>query len=483
MDYGAFPPGFNSARMYAGPGPGSMLAAAAAWNGLAAELRSVASSYGSVISGLIDGPWLGPSSTAMATAAMPYVAWLSATAGQAELTATQAQAAVGAYQAAFAMTVPPPLIAENRAQLMTLVATNLLGQNTPAIAANQAQYGEMWAQDATAMYGYAANSAAITATMTPLTPAPETTNLAGLAAQGAAGTANTGTSTGTGVQSALSKLVSSVSPALQSLTSPGSSTSSTSGLSGILSGLLGGSSSGSSTGGGLFGALSSSGFSPGGLLENYATMPGWFGMFLAEAPLQALMSTPIGNGLTAAAAPAADVAGAAAGAADAAAAGAADAAAGAAAAGGVAGADLGGLAGLGEAASVGALSVPPSWGWAASGLPAMLGGVPLALPGIDLGATGGLPMAAGLPLMMGGLPQAAAAGAVGAAVGAAGAKYLPRLSVVARSPAAGYSAESAGPPTPKYPVPVGFPTNGHAPPGYQPAIVYLPTNTDTPADV
>src|ERR1700751_4124680 len=190
MDYGAFPPEFNSARMYAGPGPGAMLAAAAAWNGLAAELRSVASSYGSVISGLTDGPWLGPSSTAMATAAMPYVAWLSATAGQAELTGAQAQAAVGAYQAAFAMTVPPPLIAENRAQLTTLVATNLLGQNTPAIAANQAQYGEMWAQDAAAMYGYAANSAAITATITPFTPAPDTTNLAGLAAQGAAGTAN-----------------------------------------------------------------------------------------------------------------------------------------------------------------------------------------------------------------------------------------------------------------------------------------------------
>ena len=247
MDYGALPPEFNSARMYAGPGPGSMLAAAAAWNGLAAELRSVASSYGSVISGLIDGPWLGPSSTAMAAAAMPYVAWLSATAGQAELTGAQAQAAVGAYQAAFAMTVPPPLIAENRAQLMTLTATNLLGQNTAAIAANQAQYGEMWAQDATAMYGYAANSAAITAGVTPLTPPPETTNLAGLAAQGVQ---SAGTSANGGAQSALSKLVSSVPNTLNSLSTSGSSTSSTSstsGLSGLLNGLLGGSSSGTST--------------------------------------------------------------------------------------------------------------------------------------------------------------------------------------------------------------------------------------------
>jgi PPE-repeat protein len=482
MDYGAFPPEFNSARMYAGPGPASMLAAAAAWSGLAAELRSVASSYGSVISGLIDGPWLGPSSTAMAAAAMPYVAWLSTTAAEAELTAAQAQAAVGAYQAAFAMTVPPPLIAENRAQLTTLVATNLLGQNTAAIAANQAQYGEMWAQDATAMYGYAANSAAITATMTPLTPPPETTNLAGLAAQGVQGA---GTSANGGVQSAVSKLMSNVPSTLNSLSTPGSSgssTSSTSGPSGLLSGLPGGSSSssGSVTTTTPFGGfLDQSGVMQ-SLESQYLGMPAWAALSLfgtVTQPLGTVMSTPISNALTAAAAPAADVAGAAAGAADAA----AGAAAAEGALGGVGGvADLGGLAGLGGAASVGALSVPANWGWAAAGLPAM-GAVPLTLPGIDLGSTGGLPMAAGLPMMMGGLPGVAAAGAVGAAAGAAGSKYLPRLSVVARSPAAGYSAASASPSNPKYPVPATFPANGHAPPGYQPAIVYVPT-PEKPAD-
>ena len=165
--------------MYAGPGSGSMLAAAAAWDGLAAELRSAAASYGSVISELTSGSWLGPSSTAMAAAAAPYVAWMSATAGQAELAATQAQAAAGAYEAAFAMTVPPPLIAANRAQLAMLVATNFLGQNTPAIAATEAQYAEMWAQDAAAMYGYAASSAATTAKLTPFTAAPQTTNRPG----------------------------------------------------------------------------------------------------------------------------------------------------------------------------------------------------------------------------------------------------------------------------------------------------------------
>ena len=210
IDFGALPPEINSARMYAGPGAGSMLAAAAAWDGLAAELHSAAAAYRSVISELTGGPWQGPSSTAMAAAAAPYAAWMSTTAGQAELAATQAQAAAGAYEAAYAATVHPAVVAANRAQLMTLVATNLFGQNTPAIAANEAQYLEMWAQDAAAMYGYAATSAATSAKVTPFTAAPQTTNLAGLAAQGAASAQAAGASTGTGVQSALSQLISSL---------------------------------------------------------------------------------------------------------------------------------------------------------------------------------------------------------------------------------------------------------------------------------
>ena len=41
---------------------------------------------------------------------------------------------------------------------MALIATNFFGQNTAAIAATEAQYSEYWAQDATAMYTYAATS-------------------------------------------------------------------------------------------------------------------------------------------------------------------------------------------------------------------------------------------------------------------------------------------------------------------------------------
>ena len=219
MDYGILPPEINSARMYAGPGSAPMLAAAAAWDGLAAELTSGASSYTTVISELTEGSWLGPASASMAAAATQYVTWMSSAAAQAEQTAGQAQAAAAAFEAAFAMTVPPAVVAANRTQLAALVATNVLGQNTAAIAATEALYGAMWAQDAAAMYGYAGSSATA-ATVTPFSSPPETTNAAGAANQSGAVAQAAGTSSSAGAQSALSQVISTVPPALQSLASP-----------------------------------------------------------------------------------------------------------------------------------------------------------------------------------------------------------------------------------------------------------------------
>ena len=195
MDFAVLPPEINSARMYAGPGSGPMLAAATAWDGLAAALHSAASSYQSEITGLTAGPWLDPSAASMAAAAASYVAWMRTTATQAEQTANQAKAAVAAYETAFAETVPPPVIAANRSLLMTLVATNVFGQNTPTIATTEAHYAEMWAQDAAAMYGYAGSSASAT-TLTPFTPPRLNTNTSGPPRQAAVVGQTTGTSVG-----------------------------------------------------------------------------------------------------------------------------------------------------------------------------------------------------------------------------------------------------------------------------------------------
>jgi PPE-repeat protein len=208
MDFALLPPEINSGRMYEGPGSGPLLAAAAAWDGIATELHTAAASYGSVISELTAGPWLGAASAAMTAAAEPYVAWMRSTATQAEQTATQAKAAAAAYEVTFAAMVPPPVIAANRALLQALVSTNLFGQNTPAIAATETLYAEMWAQDATAMYGYAGASACAT-TLAPFTPAPQTT---------------TGASAATSAQAAASQLTST---ALQGLTSTSTGTAQT----------------------------------------------------------------------------------------------------------------------------------------------------------------------------------------------------------------------------------------------------------------
>jgi PPE-repeat protein len=191
MFYAAFPPEINSGRIYSGPGSGPMLAAATAWDGLANDLQSTAAAYSSVISSLSSGPWLGPTSLSMAAAVAPYLTWMQSTAAQAAETASQATAAVSAYEAAFAAHVPPEEIAANRSQLASLVSTNIIGQNNAAIAATDALYGEMWAQDALAMDTYAGSSTAATK-LTPFTSAPQVTNAGGLAGQAAAATTSTG---------------------------------------------------------------------------------------------------------------------------------------------------------------------------------------------------------------------------------------------------------------------------------------------------
>ncbi|MCV7401818.1 PPE family protein [Mycobacterium fragae] len=393
MDFGSLPPEINSARMYSGPGSGPMLAAATAWSGLAAELRTAAAGYQSTTSQLITESWLGAASASMAAAAARYVAWLHTTASQSEQTAIQATAAAAAYESARAMTVPPPVIAANRMLLMSLVATNILGQNTPAIAATEFHYGQMWAQDAAAMYGYAATSAAASK-VTPFTPPPATSNPAGLASQGTALAQAAGTSAET--QATLSRLTSAVPIALQEAASPSPSTPAV----------------------------------PDALQKMFTTIT-------TDPHLWARWGSTITSILTTGkalmpAAKAAEDAGKAAG----------------AALGGGLGSALGGglgaagsagsggstvAAGLGRAASIGALSVPQSW---AATVPAVSStAAPLsASGGLNAVPVSGPAGPAGVPVM----PITGMAGnGAGRLADAAGARFLPRPNMLPRWPAGG----------------------------------------------
>jgi PPE-repeat protein len=176
MSFSLFPPEINSALMFSGAGSGPLMAASTAWNELAADLESTATQYQTLITNLVTGSWLGPSSAQMASATAPYIAWLQGTAATAAQTGAQAEAAAGAYQAAYASMVPLPEIAANRALLAELVSNNFLGQNTGAIATTEANYLDMWIQDALGMDTYQVNSQAATTALPAQVAAPQVAN-------------------------------------------------------------------------------------------------------------------------------------------------------------------------------------------------------------------------------------------------------------------------------------------------------------------
>jgi PPE-repeat protein len=168
MNFSVLPPEINSARIFSGAGSGPMLEAAGAWDALASELGSAASSFSSVTSGLTQQAWQGPAAAAMTAAAAPYTQWLGAAATQATGAAGQARAVAGAFEAALAATVHPLQVAANRNGFVQLVLSNLFGQNAPAIAAAEAEYEQMWAQDVAAMVGYHAGASAAGGALGPL---------------------------------------------------------------------------------------------------------------------------------------------------------------------------------------------------------------------------------------------------------------------------------------------------------------------------
>lgn len=153
VNFSLVPPEVNSALVYSAPGSDKLGALAAEWDFFAMGLYAIAASYEGVVAKLIR-TWPCPSAIGMAGAAAHYATRVTAMAAQAAYAGTKAKPAEKSFNAVFAMTVPPLVIAANRAWLVTLVTTNLLGQNAQAIAAADTHYLEMWAQDAVAMNGY-----------------------------------------------------------------------------------------------------------------------------------------------------------------------------------------------------------------------------------------------------------------------------------------------------------------------------------------
>jgi PPE-repeat protein len=330
-------------------------------------LSTNATAYESVFSQL-GSAWQGPSSSAMTAAAQPYIAWLNTTSAQLQQAAIQATSSAAAYEAAFMGVIPPAVIAANRAQLAVLVATNILGQNTPAIMANEAMYAEFWAQDAAVMYGYAGASAAA-AQLSPLTPPAENTNPAGSGAQAAAvSNAANSNATSSGLNGLLGNLQNSLSSAANpAAASSAGATNSFTDLYNAVQGFFGV--------GAVANTINSADVTLSWCMMMFSASMPLLGHFAANAPLGFTIgdATPLGAGL-----------------------GFGTTLAGATSSGGVGGGAM--LAGMGTASEVGGLSVPAAWSAAA---PAETGAT-LAGTGWTAAADEGAGMA-GMPGVMPGM--------------------------------------------------------------------------------
>ena len=399
IEFGALPPEINSGLIYTGPGSTSLMTAASAWNALAAELNSSALGYDAVVTQLAGEEWLGPASASMAAAVQPYVEWMNTTSAAAEQAATLAQAAAGAFETAFASVVPPPLIAANRAELAAATQANIFGQYNGLIAQLEAQYGEFWAQDSSAMYSYAGQSAAASQ-VTQFTAAPAVANPAASATQAAAAA----TSPAASIQSQLQLFINQITGQLQQIAAPivGPNATINSALTEIWFLLTGITVLPSNLGAFLSGYTNYASF-----FYNTEGLP-YFSVGMGNFGVQIAKST---GGIVAPAAAAAHVP------------------KGLPGLGGMLGGGAGGVgAHLGSASSVGKLSVPVAWSGAAG--PSVTPHAAVPVSSVSAAPEG----AGGAGNLLGGMPLAGA-GAHGAA--GSGPRYGFRPTIMARPPAAG----------------------------------------------
>ncbi|WP_052636972.1 PPE family protein, partial [Mycobacterium tuberculosis] len=127
------PAEYISNVIYEGPRADSLYAADQRLRQLADSVRTTAESLNTTLDELHEN-WKGSSSEWMADAALRYLDWLSKHSRQILRTARVIESLVMAYEETLLRVVPPATIAKNREDVHRLIASNVAGVNTPAIA-------------------------------------------------------------------------------------------------------------------------------------------------------------------------------------------------------------------------------------------------------------------------------------------------------------------------------------------------------------
>jgi len=192
-DAAAVTPEFNHTLMVAGDLGESLVQAAAGYESVADMLIAELTAMGLNTSTTAMVAWQGPGGVIMEMTAAEFMAVCAAASAWIRVGQIQAAEVAAAHTAAVETMIPAAVCLTNRSTQAGLVATNWIGQNTPAIIGLEAQYGDFWVTNATARTGY---GSVVSTALGALAEPPPLAPMASDPAASAAGVAQAAAQTG-----------------------------------------------------------------------------------------------------------------------------------------------------------------------------------------------------------------------------------------------------------------------------------------------